>query len=84
MTVAVLEISGLCQSGRMGLHREPVSSSEGGCWWPQQVSQLGKDARRRQAAQITAVVLAVGQHRGPLHGRAGAEPGLILGKAWQP
>lgn len=30
MTLAVLEISGLCQSGRMGLHREPVSSSEGG------------------------------------------------------
>lgn len=30
MTVAVLEISGLCQSGRMRRHTEPVSSSEGG------------------------------------------------------
>lgn len=28
-------------------------------------------------------LLAAGRHRGPLRGRAGARPGLILGKAWQ-
>lgn len=70
MAVAVLETSRLCQSGRMQLNREPVSSSEGGPG-TQQVSQLGRDARRGQAAQLTAAALAAEWHRGLLHGQRG-------------
>lgn len=70
MAVAVLEISRLCQSERMRLNREPVSHSKGGSG-TQQVSQLGRDARRGPAAQLTAVALAAQWHRGPLHGRWG-------------
>lgn len=68
--MAVLEISGLCQSGRMRLNRESVGSSGGR--GAQQVSQLGRDGRRGHVAPLpAAVLLAPVWHRGPLRGQQG-------------
>lgn len=98
MTVDALEISELCQSGRMGPCRMLSAPlwGVGRCWGtgqdltgvpaqPAVMPARPSCCRYGQSAQLMEVELAVDWHRGPICGWAGAEnpgPGEGLEACW--